>query len=77
MPGDSPLRTALHAWHGQNGGRLVEFAGWSMPIQYTTIVEEHRAVRTGVGLFDISHMGVEAVRRASAFLGPLLASDRG
>ena len=57
MPGDSPLQTALHAWHGQNGGRLVEFAGWSMPIQYTTIVEEHRAVRTGVGLFDISHMG--------------------
>ena len=57
MPDDSPMRTALHAWHGQNGGRLVEFAGWSMPIQYTTIVEEHRAVRTGVGLFDISHMG--------------------
>ncbi len=57
MPADTPLRTALHAWHGQNGGRLVEFAGWSMPIQYTTISEEHRAVRTGVGLFDISHMG--------------------
>ncbi len=57
MPADTPLRTALHAWHGQNGGRLVEFAGWSMPIQYTTIVAEHRAVRTGVGLFDISHMG--------------------
>jgi len=57
MPGDSPLRTALHARHKQDGGRLVEFAGWSMPIQYTTIVEEHRAVRTGVGLFDISHMG--------------------
>jgi len=57
MPDESPLRTALHAWHGKNGGRLVEFAGWSMPIQYSTIVEEHRAVRTGVGLFDISHMG--------------------
>ena len=45
MPDDSPLRTALHAWHRQNGGRLVEFGGWSMPVQYTTIVEEHRAVR--------------------------------
>src|SRR3954465_14780373 len=57
MPDESPLRTALHAWHGKNGGRLVEVAGWAMPRQYSTIVEEHRGVRTGVGLFDISHMG--------------------
>src|SRR4051812_36088038 len=57
MSGDSPLQTPLHAWHRQNGGRLVEFAGWSMPVQYTSIVEEHQAVRRGVGLFDISHMG--------------------
>src|SRR4051812_28778318 len=57
MAGDPPLRTALYDWHRDHGGRLVEFGGWSMPVQYTTIVEEHQAVRRGVGLFDIGHMG--------------------
>jgi aminomethyltransferase len=51
------LRTPLHDWHHAHGGRLVEFGGWSMPVQYRSIVEEHQAVRQGVGLFDISHMG--------------------
>jgi len=51
------LQTPLHDWHRAHGGRLVEFGGWSMPVQYTTIVEEHEAVRKRVGLFDISHMG--------------------
>ena len=51
------LRTPLHDWHHSNGGRLVEFGGWSMPVQYTNIVDEHKAVRERVGLFDISHMG--------------------
>jgi aminomethyltransferase len=50
-------RTALHDWHSKSGARLVDFAGWSMPVQYTSIVEEHVATRTGVGLFDVSHMG--------------------
>ncbi len=50
-------KTPLHSWHGSHGGRLVEFAGWSMPVQYTSIVAEHLATRTGIGLFDISHMG--------------------
>ncbi len=53
----SLLRTPLHDWHQAHGGRLVEFAGWSMPVQYTSIVEEHRAVRQRAGLFDVSHMG--------------------
>src|SRR3954447_14147197 len=57
MSGESPLHTPLYDWHQAHGGRLVEFAGWSMPVQYTSIVEEHQAVRKGVGLFDISHMG--------------------
>ena len=52
-----PLKTALYDWHQDHGGRLVEFGGWSMPVQYTTIVDEHNAVRNRVGLFDISHMG--------------------
>jgi aminomethyltransferase len=57
MPGDAPLRTPLYSWHQARGARLVEFGGWSMPVQYSTIVEEHQAVRQRVGLFDISHMG--------------------
>src|SRR3954471_15615249 len=57
MAGDPPLRTALYDWHRDHGGRLVEFGGWSMPVQYTSIVDEHQAVRRRVGLFDISHMG--------------------
>lgn len=51
------LQTALHDWHVSHGGRMVDFAGWHMPIQYTTIVEEHHVVRQKAGLFDISHMG--------------------
>ncbi|HMP61454.1 MAG TPA: glycine cleavage system aminomethyltransferase GcvT, partial [Gemmatales bacterium] len=51
------LQTPLHAWHCAQGARLVDFAGFHMPVQYKSIVEEHQAVRQGVGLFDISHMG--------------------
>jgi aminomethyltransferase len=51
------LATPLHDWHVAQGGRMVDFAGWSMPVQYTSIVAEHTATRTAAGLFDISHMG--------------------
>lgn len=50
-------RTPLHAAHVRAGARLVPFGGWEMPVQYTGILEEHRTVRTAVGLFDVSHMG--------------------
>ncbi len=50
-------RTPLHDWHEAHGGRMVDFTGWSMPVQYTSIVQEHQATRSAVGLFDISHMG--------------------
>lgn len=50
-------RTPLYDWHVCHGGRMVDFAGWSMPLQYSSIVAEHQATRTGVGLFDVSHMG--------------------
>lgn len=50
-------KTSLHACHVAAKGRLVPFAGWEMPIQYTGIVDEHQAVRTAAGLFDVSHMG--------------------
>lgn len=52
-----PQRTPLYDWHAGHGARMVDFAGWDMPVQYTTIIEEHQAVRGGCGLFDISHMG--------------------
>ncbi len=50
-------RTILHDWHAAHGARMVDFAGWDMPVQYTTIIDEHTTVRTAAGLFDISHMG--------------------
>jgi aminomethyltransferase len=50
-------RTVLHDWHASHGARMVDFAGWDMPVQYTTIIDEHSAVRNAAGLFDISHMG--------------------
>src|SRR5262245_24964754 len=52
-----PLRTPLYDWHVAHGARMVDFAGWDMPVQYSTIIDEHTAVRTAAGLFDISHMG--------------------
>jgi len=51
------LQTPLYEWHGAHGARMVDFAGWSMPVQYTSIIEEHQATRTACGLTDISHMG--------------------
>lgn len=50
-------RTPLADWHAAHGGRLVDFTGWLMPVQYSSIVAEHTATRTAAGLFDISHMG--------------------
>ncbi len=63
----APLRrTALHAFHVRHGGHLVPFSGWEMPLYYSSILAEHRAVRSGVGLFDVSHMGLLTVEGARA-----------
>jgi len=59
-------RTPLYATHVAAGARLVEFAGWEMPVQYQGILAEHRAVRERAGLFDVSHMGQVEVRGAAA-----------
>ena len=69
--------TPLHQWHRANNGRMVEFAGWDMPVQYTSIVEEHLAVRKSVGLFDISHMGRLTFKGETAgeFLNSALTND--
>jgi aminomethyltransferase len=51
------LRSPLHDRHVAAGAKLVEFAGWEMPVQYEGVIGEHRAVRSAAGLFDVSHMG--------------------
>jgi aminomethyltransferase len=70
-------RTPLYAAHQKLGARLIEFGGWEMPVQYTSIVDEHQAVRTAAGLFDISHMGEVLVRGGGAleFLNGVLTND--
>lgn len=50
-------RTPLHDFHKKLGARLIEFVGWSMPVQYSSVIEEHLAVRQQAGIFDVSHMG--------------------
>lgn len=70
-------RTPLRDFHVAHGGRLVDFAGWEMPVQYRSILEEHKAVRRTAGLFDVSHMGEVDVRGpdAARFLNHLVTND--
>lgn len=70
-------RTPLYAAHQKLGGRLIEFGGWEMPVQYSGIVDEHHAVRRAAGLFDVSHMGKVRVwgAGAEAFLNATLVND--
>ena len=70
-------RTPLFDRHKALGAKLVPFAGWEMPVQYTGIREEHQAVRTGVGVFDVSHMGQIETRgrQADALLQHLVSND--
>lgn len=70
-------RTTLFAAHQELGARLIDFGGWEMPVQYTSITDEHLAVRKAAGLFDISHMGEVTVSgtAASAFLNQTLTND--
>jgi aminomethyltransferase len=70
-------RTPLRDFHAAHGARLVDFAGWEMPVQYRSILEEHKAVRRAAGLFDVSHMGEIDVRGpdAMAFLNRLVTND--
>lgn len=62
----APERTALNSVHKAAGARMVEFAGWEMPVEYSGITHEHLAVRTAAGLFDVSHMGELEVRGPGA-----------
>jgi aminomethyltransferase len=70
-------RTPLHPQHLAAGARLVDFAGWEMPQQYTSVRDEQEAVRAGAGLFDVSHMGRYEVRGdgAAEFLQGMVTND--
>lgn len=70
-------RTAFHRIHTLLGAKMVEFAGFEMPVQYTSILEEHRCVRSNVGIFDVSHMGELEVwgRDAAAFVQKMTVND--
>src|SRR5271154_3320532 len=70
-------RTALFSAHQKLGAKLIDFGGWEMPVQYTSIADEHLAVRNAAGIFDISHMGEVTVSGAGAeeFLNRALTND--
>ena len=70
-------RTPLYAAHQRLGGKVIEFGGWEMPVQYSSIVDEHLAVRRAGGIFDISHMGEVSLQGPGAvgFLNFLLTND--
>jgi aminomethyltransferase len=75
----APLTSPLHDRHVAAGAKLADFGGWSMPIEYAGggVLAEHEAVRTGVGLFDVSHLGTATVRGpgAAAFVDSCLTND--
>ncbi|OGO10790.1 MAG: glycine cleavage system protein T [Chloroflexi bacterium RBG_13_68_17] len=72
-----PKKTALNAAHRALGAKMVPFAGWDMPVWYSSVIEEHLATRQAAGLFDVSHMGVYQVEgpSACAFLDSVVGND--
>ena len=81
QPASSPVlsRSPLHERHEALGAKFAEFGGWEMPLQYSGIVEEHNAVRSAVGIFDVSHLGKIVVRGPGAveFVNATLSNDLG
>ncbi len=75
--GQELRRTSLYETHKAAGARMVPFAGYEMPVQYTGVIEEHRAVREAAGLFDVSHMGEFEARGAGAgaFFHKIVTND--
>ncbi|WP_425447912.1 glycine cleavage system aminomethyltransferase GcvT [Dethiothermospora halolimnae] len=74
---ENKKRTALYDIHLQSGGKIIDFAGWALPIQYEGLIAEHEAVRNNVGIFDVSHMGEVEVKGADAlpFIQHLITND--
>src|SRR5690349_25132794 len=76
----APLkRSPLHDRHAALGAKFAEFGGWEMPLQYSGVIDEHTAVRTAVGVFDVSHLGKALVAGpgAAAFVNACLTNDLG
>ena len=71
------IRTRLNAAHKKLGGKMIEFFGWEMPVEFTGIIDEHLAVRERAGLFDVSHMGeiVISGKQALDFVQYLTPND--
>jgi glycine hydroxymethyltransferase len=74
---EDPRKTALNDAHRSLGAKMVPFAGWDMPVWYTSVIEEHLAVRQAAGLFDVSHMGVYQAEGdgAASFLDSVVGND--
>lgn len=72
-----PKRTSLYNAHQRCGGKVIDFAGWALPVQYQGLTAEHEAVRTNAGIFDVSHMGEVEVKgaQATAFVQNLVTND--
>jgi glycine cleavage system aminomethyltransferase T len=68
-------KTPLSDWHAANGGKMVEYAGWQMAVQYEGLIAEHEAVRERAGMFDVSHMGEVLVGRTGSSGLSAKASD--
>lgn len=70
-------RTPVYEHHLKHGGKIVEFAGWMLPVEFTGLINEHNAVRNDAGIFDVSHMGEVTVKgeRASEFVRNLVVND--
>lgn len=77
MTGQQLKRTPLYEAHLAAGAKMIDFGGWEMPVQYKGILEEHRAVRTAAGLFDVSHMGEIEIKGPKALetLQHLITND--
>src|SRR5450756_252907 len=79
LPADGSRATPLLSRHVALGARMIDFGGWQMPVQYTSILDEHRAVRERAGLFDLSHMGelfVEGGDAGDALAAALVTDPR-
>ncbi|MGB3989915.1 MAG: hypothetical protein WBL32_05200, partial [Acetivibrionales bacterium] len=70
-------KTPLYDAHVKAGGKIIDFHGWLLPVQYSSILKEHENVRTKAGLFDVSHMGEIEVSGSDAFtfLQKMLTND--
>src|SRR6476646_10821364 len=60
-------KSPLNDWHALAGAKFIDFYGWQLPVQYTSIIDEHTATRQAAGLFDISHMGQVMIEGPGAF----------